>query len=193
MRRTYAQPRRRAEAAIFSAALRRLREESDWTQAQLANRLGVSVRTLSNWECGYWLPPFKQRLHVVLAMHDAPPAYVLTIADALGVSVDPVVARFLAPFREALDDTTTAATGVEAGSLRVTSPVAPPVPVAPPRPAPDALRAAVDPIVLAASNTLDARPNDVRAIVARVIEACGAMGGTLEDAAEAVRRTTKSN
>ena len=68
---------------------------SSTTQDILAARLRVSKRTLSNWENGYWLPPFKQRLHVALALRNAPPEYVLAIADALGVSADDAVTPLL--------------------------------------------------------------------------------------------------
>ncbi len=41
---------------IFSRNLRRLRLQKELTQEQLANRLGVSVQTVSRWECGNTLP-----------------------------------------------------------------------------------------------------------------------------------------
>jgi hypothetical protein len=145
--------------------------------------LGVSVRTLTNWECGYWLPHFKQRLHIVLSLRDVPPEHVLEVADALGVSGDPLVAPLLQPFKDALDS-----------PVEETAPVAPPLaappepppPPPPPRPTLAELRAAVDPIVLDAANTLDARPNDVRAVVARVVEACRGMRATLDELGDAV-------
>src|ERR1700721_2360489 len=87
-RQGYVSPRRSGETAAFRLALQRLRRAQDWTQSQLGAHLGVSVRTLTNWECGYWLPHFKQRLHVVLSLRDVPPAHVLEVADALGVSGD---------------------------------------------------------------------------------------------------------
>jgi len=64
----------------------------------------VSARTLSSWECCHWLPPLKQRLHIVLAVRDAPPEHVLAIASALGVAADPAVAPFLKPFKDAIED-----------------------------------------------------------------------------------------
>jgi len=135
--------------------------------------LGVSVRTLTNWECGYWLPHFKQRLHIVLSLRDVPPEHVLEVADALGVSGDPLVAPLLQRFKDALDP-----------PVEETAAVAPPLVASPepaPRPTQAELRAAVDPIVLDAANTLDARPNDVRAVVARVVAACVGMGATLNE------------
>ncbi len=57
----------------FRLALIRLRSELGWTQETLAQELSVSPRTLSNWENGYWLPPFRQRIHIVVALRDAPP------------------------------------------------------------------------------------------------------------------------
>ena len=41
---------------IFSRNLRRLRLEKNLTQEQLANQLGVSVQSVSRWECGNTLP-----------------------------------------------------------------------------------------------------------------------------------------
>lgn len=40
----------------FSRNLRRLRQEKGLTQEQLANRLGVSVQSVSRWECATTLP-----------------------------------------------------------------------------------------------------------------------------------------
>lgn len=41
---------------VFSKNLRRLRLEKKLTQEQLANHLGVSVQSVSRWECGNTLP-----------------------------------------------------------------------------------------------------------------------------------------
>ena len=41
---------------LFSRNLRRLRLQKKLTQEQLANRLGVSVQSVSRWECGNTLP-----------------------------------------------------------------------------------------------------------------------------------------
>ncbi len=41
---------------LFSQNLRRLRLEKNMTQEQLANILGVSVQSVSRWECGNTLP-----------------------------------------------------------------------------------------------------------------------------------------
>jgi hypothetical protein len=140
------------------------------------------VRTLTNWECGYWLPHYKQRLHVVLSLRDVPPEHVLDVADALGVSGDAAVAPFLKPFEDALDE-------ADAEPSPAVAPALPPPPPPPPapRPTPEQLRAVVDPIVLEAANVLDARPNDVRAIVAKVAAACRAIGANLDDVEGAVQ------
>jgi hypothetical protein len=154
----------------------RFRDEVKWTQDDLGARLGVSRRTVSNWENGYWLPPFKQRLHVVLALRDAPPGFVLTIADALGVSVDPAVAPLLQPFRDALDPP---------------APVAPPLPPPPPepprvRPEPAHLRAAVDAVVRDAADAMNVAANELRAAVGRALAACAELGATVEETQAAV-------
>ena len=41
---------------LFSRNLRRLRLQKELTQEQLANQLGVSVQSVSRWECGNTLP-----------------------------------------------------------------------------------------------------------------------------------------
>src|ERR1700733_6445415 len=99
--RPYFHPRRSPEALLFSQALLRVRGELKWNQHELGAHLGVSVRTLTNWECGYWLPHYKQRLHVVLSLRDVPPEHLLAVADALGVSGDPLVAPMLQQFKDA--------------------------------------------------------------------------------------------
>ena len=40
----------------FSGNLRRLRQQKGLTQEQLANHLGVSVQSVSRWECAITLP-----------------------------------------------------------------------------------------------------------------------------------------
>jgi len=146
---------------------------------------------LTNWECGYWLPHYRQRLHVVLSLRDVPPEHVLAVADALGVSGDEAVTPFLQQFKDALDPPD-AETPSEDSPPPPLAPAPPPPPPPPPRPTQSELRAVVDPIVLDAANALDARPNDVRAIVAKVVGACGALGGTLEDVAAAVAAVPKA-
>ncbi|MGO8995623.1 MAG: helix-turn-helix domain-containing protein [Polyangiaceae bacterium] len=155
----------------------RLRTERGWTQDHLATKLGMSKRTLSHWENGHWLPPFKQRLHVVLSLHDMPPEVVLEVADGLGVSTNPVVEPLLKPYRDALY-----------GAQESDDDAAPTVVVSPPRPRPEPkqLRAALDAVVFAAADAMNATPNDVRAVIDRALAASGDLGGTLEDTREAV-------
>jgi transcriptional regulator with XRE-family HTH domain len=164
--------RRRGEAEGFRVTLMRLRRELGWSQEKLASTLGVTARTLSNWENGYWLPPVKQRLHVLLSLRDMPPPYVLAFADHLGLSTDPAHDAFLQPFRDAVY-------GAEE------EPVAPParLPVHPKQ-----LKSAVDAAVREVAAELGAKPSDVRAGVARVIAACARLGATIEEAHEAIAR-----
>ena len=165
--------RRRSETDKFRVALMNLRDEQGWTQDTLAAKLGISKRTLSNWECGYWLPPFKQRVQVVLSLHDAPPEYVLAIADGLGVSLDPAAAPFLQPYRDALEG---AAPGEE-----------PPPPPAPRPPVnPEELRSAMDAIVRDAADAMNVPANELRAAIGRALTACAELGGTLEEMRDAV-------
>ncbi len=163
-------PRQQSEAKAFAAALRRLRREMKWTQSMVGDRLGVSRRTIGNWECAYWLPPHKQRVQVVLSLKQAPPEHVLTVADALGVSSDPRARFLLQEFELALEE----------GDGEVA-----PVPPTP-RPSAEALRAATDAVVREMADRIDARPSDVRQAIARALSACAALGATLEEALAAV-------
>jgi transcriptional regulator with XRE-family HTH domain len=167
--------RRRSEAEEFRRALLELRAEKEWNQAQLAAILGVSKRTLSNWECGYWLPPAKQRLHVVLALRDTPPEYVLGIADALGVSQDPAVAKFLQPFEDELDGVTPA-------------PPPPPPVLPPPRVPPDPvhLRRAFDAAIRDAADAMNVPANDLRTAVVRALALGKELGATIDEIQEAL-------
>jgi transcriptional regulator with XRE-family HTH domain len=179
MRRAYSAPRRRSEADQFRRALLSVRTGNAWTQEQLAARLGVSKRTLSNWECGYWLPPHKQRLHLVLALRDQAPEHVLEVADGLGVSVDPATVPFLQPYRDAL-------------APPPPEPPPPPAPVVLPQPPPrvptdpELLRKAMDAVLRDAADAMNVATNELRAAVARAITGCAELGGTLEEMRDAV-------
>jgi DNA-binding XRE family transcriptional regulator len=170
-------PRRRDEAQAFRTTLSRLREEVGWTQELLALKLGVSRRTVSHWESGHWLPPFKLRAHVVLALQEAPPAHVLAVADALGVSVDPRLEAVVQPLLDALDP----------------PPAPPPQPAPRPRPAPEPLRALVDPLVREAADGMNVLASDLRSAIGRVLAAAADAGALLEDvqAAVAIGKRTK--
>jgi len=149
--------RRNPDAMKFGAALSRLREAVGWSQSTLAARLGVSLKTVSNWEVGYWLPPPAQRAHLVVTLHGSPHAELVAVAETLGVRSSPAVAVLL-----------------DAQRPRAHKPLAP------------GLRAAVDAAILTASDALNARPNDVRSAVLGVLEACASLGATLADAQQAV-------
>jgi transcriptional regulator with XRE-family HTH domain len=57
----------------FAARLRELREEKGWTQAELAERVGVSAHTVAQWERSRREPSWNN---------------VVAMADALGVSTE---------------------------------------------------------------------------------------------------------
>ncbi len=167
-------PRRKSEARDFAVTLQLLRREMKWSQDTLARKLGISRRSLVSWECGYWLPPHKQRMHVVFALRDVPPQFVLGAAVALGVSDDEAMAPLLAPFEAALegdDDDENAA---------------PPPPPPAPRPEPENLRTAVDAAVREAADAIDARANELRGAIGRVLAACAELGANLEETQQAV-------
>jgi transcriptional regulator with XRE-family HTH domain len=167
--------RRRSETDKFRMALMQLRAKHKWTQETLASKLGVAKRTLSHWECGHWLPPVRQRLHVLLALHDVPPEYVLEVADGLGISADPAAQSFLQQYEDALDPP---------------EPVAPPAPVvvAPPRVPidPERLRASMDTLVRDAADAMNVSANELRAALGRALATCAELGGTLDEMRDAV-------
>jgi transcriptional regulator with XRE-family HTH domain len=173
MRRPSRVRRTRAEAEQFRLALLRLRNAMKWSQERLGLVLGISKRTVGNWENGYWLPPFNQRVHIVAALHKVPPEHVLEIADGLGVSVSPGAAPLLKAHREALAD--------------FNAEPEPPLPPPPrPRPSPEAVRSAIDVIVRDAADGMNVLANDLRATLGRALAACAELGGTLADAQAAV-------
>lgn len=142
-----------------------LRRELGWNQGTLAAKLSVTARTLSNWENGYWLPPVKQRLHVLLALRDVPPEYVVTFAEQLGLAQDPAHDAFLQPYRDAVGGRGARAAADDA-----------------------LLKKTVDDAVKEVARALGARADDVRAGVARVLEAAGRLGATVDE----LRRVVKT-
>jgi transcriptional regulator with XRE-family HTH domain len=161
---------RRPETQQFRIALLKARETLGWTQEDLARRLRVSPRTLSNWECGYWLPPYRQRVHVVVGLRDAPPEWVLEAADGLGVGADPAVEPLLRSFRQALGE-------VEEDEIP-----APP----PPEPTDEALLAAVDPLVRVLADEMNVAANDLRRAVGRILAASASLHASLAGVERAV-------
>jgi len=47
---------KRARRNTLERTIRELRVQHDWTQVELANRLGVTPSTVYNWERGNWEP-----------------------------------------------------------------------------------------------------------------------------------------
>jgi len=139
-----------------------------------------SPRRPSNWERGYWLPPHKQRLDVVLSLRDEAPEHVLEIADGLGVSVDPATEPFLRKYRDALDPPPP----VEEAPVAYVPVVVP----EPPRVPVDAagLRAKMDAVVREAADAMNVSANELRVAFGRAVAGCAEMGGTLEEMREAV-------
>jgi transcriptional regulator with XRE-family HTH domain len=175
-KRTRPPKRRRDEARAFAGALLALRGHMEWTQAQLGARLGVSRRTLTNWECGYWLPPHKQRVHIVLALKEAPPAHILNVANGLGVSANPAASFLLKEFEYALEH--------EDDDEDALAPV--------PRPTPEELKVIADAIVREGADALDVRPSDLRGVMVKLLDACAAKGAALKDVLAAATPKVKA-
>ncbi len=188
-------PRAREEAAKFASVLRAIRTQMGWKQPAMAQRLGVSRRTLVSWECGYWLPPPKLRVHLVLALKEASPRWLLVLADSLGVSSNPAAGFLLQEFHDAIADEERDA---EAAKARLDPPPPepppeppPPPPPAPPRATPEELKQVTDAIVWQAADALNVRPNDLRAVVSKLLSAWSEKGATPDDAAAAVAVTAR--
>ena len=64
--------------AMFSKTLREMRERRNWTQKDLAERVGCLPSTVNNWE--------NTRPNVTIY-------YLVRIADAFGVSLDEMAGR----------------------------------------------------------------------------------------------------
>jgi DNA-binding XRE family transcriptional regulator len=153
----------------FGGMLMRVRRGLQWSQDDLAARLGVSRKTVSHWECGHWLPPANLHMHIITALYDAPSEHVLAMADTLGVSAHPVAKALLASHRAAL--------GLSSDGVAR----------APARTAADpTLLATVDAILRDAADTLDVSANDLRVVLAHALGACAERGATLEAARDAV-------
>ena len=160
-------PRRHSEYQNFAVALMYLRKAMRWTQQELAVRLGVSRRTLVSWENTHWLPPHKQRLHVVLTIGESSPEFALKVAQTLGLGGDPLAQPTLAALERA----------VEAADQ----------PPPPERPSPEALRTAVDATVRFEADGLNVTASALRGAITRTLTTAAATGATLEDFVEALR------
>ncbi|HEY2517470.1 MAG TPA: helix-turn-helix transcriptional regulator [Polyangiaceae bacterium] len=163
MRRTRKTPRTRPETHDFRVALMVFRQQQEWTQERFAIRLGVSRRTYLNWENGYWLPPEREQLHLVMVVAEASPMAALEIAERLGLTADRTAAPALLSLRAAVE-----------------SEKNPP----PPRPTPEALRAALDGAVREEAERLNVTASAFRQSVARVLGLTS--GATLGDVVAAI-------
>lgn len=89
------------QTGINGARLRHLRHQQQWTQTDLANRLGVHRATLARWEAGDGDPPYEVADQMA-KLFKVPPGYLFEVAPALdyegenpdGVILDPVLKRF---------------------------------------------------------------------------------------------------
>jgi len=168
-------PRKRSELKVFASGLRTLRGERKLTQGAMATWLGVSQRTLSDWENSYSLPDAKERLHFLYAINDIDPDYVESFAELLGLSAHPAIAPLV---------------GDDADDAVVAPPVAaapqPPEPPAPPKPTREEWKAILDGAVREAADAIDVRASDLRRSVHAVLGALAEKGGSVDDARAAL-------
>lgn len=68
---------------LFGERLKALREEQGLTQKSLAEKLFVSIPTLSHWECGYQEPSFKD-LVLICDFFEVEADYLLGRLDEFG-------------------------------------------------------------------------------------------------------------
>ena len=169
-------PRRRSELKVFAATLRRVRGERELAQGAMAAWLGVSPRTLSDWENSYSLPEAKERLHFLYAINDIDPDYVESFAELLGLRAHPAIAPLVGD-----DDGDDA---VVAPPLAA-SPLPPESP-APPKATREELKAILDGAVREAADAIDVRASDLRRSVHAVLGALAEKGGSIDDARAAL-------
>ncbi|QDX82226.1 hypothetical protein B9N43_13820 [Denitratisoma sp. DHT3] len=68
-------------AVMLGGRIRALRQQLQWTQEDLAGRLGVEVNTVSRMECGTHLPSL-QRLEEIADILDVPLAFLVGAASS---------------------------------------------------------------------------------------------------------------
>ena len=89
------------QTGINGARLRYLRHQEQWTQTDLANRLGVHRSTLARWEAGDGDPPYEVADQMA-KLFKVPPGYLFEVAPVLdyegenpdSLILDPVLKRF---------------------------------------------------------------------------------------------------
>jgi DNA-binding transcriptional regulator YiaG len=167
-------PRRRPELREFARTMRTVRESLKVEQGRMAIRLGVSTRTLSDWENQYSVPNEKQRLQFLYTMKDVHPEWVETFIELFGLEGHPGIDPLLPDPPEP-----PAPTPPEPPPL-------PPEPPPPPRPTREELRASLEAAVREAADSIDVRASDLRRGVHAVLGALAASGGSIEDARDAL-------
>ena len=72
----------------FSNVLRHVRSATQWTQRELARRLGISTKTLGRYENDGVMPPAARRHGIVHALRGINPALLARVARSLDVADD---------------------------------------------------------------------------------------------------------
>src|ERR1700678_1216943 len=72
----------------FRLVLLLVLQEMKWTQTQLAQRLGVSTKTITRYVCSQSLPPVGRRHGIVYALRELPAPLLLRVAASLNVAAD---------------------------------------------------------------------------------------------------------
>jgi hypothetical protein len=120
-------PRRSAPlSSSFREVLLAIQGATGWTQPMLAERFGISVRTLTRYTAGEAVPPPSRRHGIVHALGDLHPTLLARVVASLGVAHDfpagvPIRPVVLHPdvVRQAVDAAVIeAAERVDAGPIR---------------------------------------------------------------------------
>jgi DNA-binding transcriptional regulator YiaG len=166
MKRRRTQRHRHSEYGVFAQALLRLRRSAKLAQDVMGMRLGVSSRTLSDWENTYAMPTPNQRMHVLFALHGVAPDYTEHFARCFALTGHPGVAQL----------------------LEDNEPDAPP----PAPPTVEQIRAALDLVIREVADVTDVRANDLRRGCTRCSASSGSEGGRSKTRAPLSKRRTRS-
>jgi transcriptional regulator with XRE-family HTH domain len=73
------------QADTFDLVMLDLLRAMGWTQRQLADRFGVSTKTIGRWVSGQAVPPVARRHGLVALLHDVDQPMLLRVVTSLGL------------------------------------------------------------------------------------------------------------